>query len=82
MTPFRARIREIAKQAVRSDMIASNYDGITDVIESTILRAIEELLAREPSEQMLVQGSVPHGITTNKVSAIWRRMAMQLWKEI
>lgn len=77
MTSFRARIREIAEKAADRFSNGHSLD-----IESAILRAIEELLAREPSEQMLVQGSVPHGITTNKVAAIWRRIAAQFRKEI
>ena len=54
MTPFRARIREIAHKATGDiegqwPMMSNDLEY---TIESAILRAIEELLAREPSEGM------------------------------
>ena len=59
MTPFRARIREIAEeaeQAIRAIASIKTDQGEQAVIESAILRAIEELLAREPSEGMISAG--------------------------
>jgi len=83
MTSFRARIREIAEEAADRFSNGHSLD-----IESAILRAIEELLAREPSEGMRAAG---WGTTRECEMCIksvatpetcYRAMTAQLWKEI
>lgn len=85
MDNFRARIRGIAEEA-----LDDTYFGPVRGIEDAILRAIEELLAREPTEGMLEAGAVEVGraettsLTTRVQDAdrIYRAMSAQLLKEV
>jgi len=90
MTPFRARIREIALEALQRS------NSPLEAVESAIYRAIEELLAREPSEGMRECGMdvlmscsdiyTRSGETiiveTTTPASVWESMSAQLLKEL
>ena len=78
MTPFRVRIGELAKEAHEAVSFSGTQEGEVAAIESVILRAIEELLTREPSHTMLNLGWLERYKSTEQ---IYCAMSAQLLKE-
>lgn len=80
----RAKAAQIAKKT--SDQISGEWpllmNDLERIVESALLAFAREVLTQEPDEGMLVQGSVPHGLSTNKVSAIYRRMSAHRAKSL